>query len=171
MHIDEVKKEIEKNPNGIFLISGCGRSGTKSCAEYLGGYHEPRPKDWEYEFDMWNQQGNNYIMRYVVPDIKARPRPYIEVNSAIAPAMKRIAQLIPEAKIYHIKRNKEDVINSIMKRENYTPESEPRNSPPTPAYFKTRRQKIDWFVEQYYKFMEGFPVIETETIPIIRNES
>lgn len=146
-------------------------SGTKACAEYLGGVHEPRGRDWDWEVKMWEGRADKYITHYLIPDFKARPRPYIEVNSAIAPVCKRLKELMPELKIYHIKRKKEDVVKSILKRENYTDHSEPRNSPKTPPEYKTREEKIGWFVEQYYKFMEGFPEIETESIPIIRNQS
>lgn len=173
MHIDEVKKEIEDNPDGIYIISGCGRSGTSSCAEYLGGVHEPRGMDFQKEVHLWSldQTGVNYVRNYIIPDITTRPRPYVEVNSLVAPVCNLIKKMAPEVKIYHLHRNEDDVVASIMKRENYTDHSEPRNSPPTPPECKTREEKVRWFVQKYDEFMKDYPQIKTETIPIIRNES
>lgn len=168
-------KDLKVNRNDIIIISGCGRSGTKSCAEYLGGHHEPRTEDWAMELEMFKQtkKGRAYA-KEVARRIMGESPPYIEVNSAIAGIIQDIQRELPDAKIYHLKRNKEDVIKSILKRENYTPESEPRNSPEPEGGFSenfTRKDKIEWMVDQYYKFMADFPIIETESIPIIRNQS
>lgn len=168
-------KDLEIGNKDLVLITGCGRSGTKSCAEYLNGYHEPRGSDWDFELDMFNQtpRGKKYVQR-IKKHFLGMDRPYIEVNSAIAGVVKDLKRELPKLKVFHLVRNKEDVINSILKRENYTDESEPRNSPEPkggfPEHF-TRKDKVEWMVDQYYKFMEGFPVIEAESIPVKVNKS